>query len=142
MRTGSEIFQRVFNPSALHDLLALFDSLFLSFLSDFPKLIAKDIASLMQFLLGLIIFSHIWILIRKLVEVPDELFENLLLAVQATKECQKLGLGLMQVRFDAFSLNSLFLEGGDHLRFVGGAQLLPESHEDTSKIFVDVVALW
>jgi len=63
----------------------------------------------------LIIFPHIWELVRELVEVDNKLVQNLLFAVKPPQERQELNLDGMEVLLDLLSLESLFAEHFLHL---------------------------
>ena len=55
--------------------------MFLSIFGDLPQLIAKDVGSLMELLFGLIVFSHVRVVVGELVEVDHELAQHFLLVV-------------------------------------------------------------
>lgn len=58
-----------FNGLALHDLLALFDVVLLAVLNDLPELVRDDVGTLVELVLGLVIFPKVRVLIREIVEI-------------------------------------------------------------------------
>ena len=73
----------------------------------------------MELLLGLVVLSHVWELVGELVEVTDELGEHLLRTIKSVPEGQELLLGAVEVVLDLLPLDSLLLEGLDHLLAIG-----------------------
>jgi hypothetical protein len=58
-----------FNGLALHDLLALFDVVLLAVLNNLPELVRDDVSTLVELVLGLVIFPKVRVLIREIVEI-------------------------------------------------------------------------
>lgn len=133
-----EVLEREFNPSALHDLFTLLNGLFLTIFSNFPKFVGQDIGSLMELFLGLIVLTHIWLLIGESIEFVNELIQNLLFAIPSLKIGQELNLDVVEILLNVLPLKSLFLQGTSHLCLVGRTCGLPKLHQDVLEIGINV----
>ena len=114
----SEELKVEFYEATFHDLLAELDGLLLAVFDDFPELVRKRICALVQLLLGLIVLSQVWILVRELVKALNVLIKNVLLAITGVQELQELHLEARVSDAGLFSLQANVSENALHLALV------------------------
>ena len=96
----------------------------------------------MQFLLGLIILSQVWILVRKLIEVLDELVENVLFAIAGVQELQELHLEARITNAGLLSLQANIPENTLHLTLIVLGKVSPQLNNHWFEVIIDVISIW
>lgn len=95
----------------------------------------------MKFLLGLVILSHVDMLVRECIEILDKDVKDLLLGITAVEVFQELLLHIVEVLLDALALYSLPSKNLHHLALVGFTGLFPKGHENLLKLIFNVISL-
>jgi len=71
-----------FHGLALHDLLAFFDVVLFALFHNLPQLVGDDVSALVEFVLGLVVFTEVGVFVRELVEVLNKLLKDFLFIVE------------------------------------------------------------
>jgi len=94
----------------------------------------------MELIFGLVIFSHVWLLVGEFVEFFDEGVQDLLFAILSLEVSQVLSLHIVEELLDVFALHSLLAQGLHHLFSVADTGLFPKGHQDTFEVVINVVS--
>lgn len=127
------------NGLAFHDLLALFDVVLLAVLNDLPELVRDDIGTLMELVLGLIIFPKVRVFIREIVEILNELLQDFLFIVETVQVFKEAFLNIGVFNLHLFSVKAHISEDSGHLILVVLAHVLPDTEDNRLEDSLNVV---
>lgn len=125
LRAQSYELQVVFRGPRLHYLFAFFNVLLFALFHNLPKFIGKHITPLMKLFFCMSIFSEIWIVVSKLIEVSNKSVEQFLFVVASLQVNQEFLLHTSFGFIRDFSVFANVTEDSLHLRFVIMAEVLP-----------------
>jgi len=132
--TNSQKFQRIFDCSGLHYFFAFSNVLLFSLFNYLPHLIWQNIATLVKFFFGLVVFTKIWIIIAELIKISYEIIEQLLLVINSLQISQKFLLDARLRLKRLFTLSAYISENLFHLGAIVTAQILPKLYQNRSEI--------